>query len=205
VQMIRPPQPRLPHCGTSFVVPLACIANSGDTKELSFDITAGSAIWPFRAHLRRPDGQGPWTELDLTVDIIAATGMPPLFSGKQTNIAASQKRGEICGVSLPQPSKEFGEWLKLCDGRGRVVGTFEIQKDGCCQLLRAGQPPWEMDFRPGEDCWLVIRKNFQEMAITMRQQVGGKEFLQVDVQPDPESPDSALLLFCTLAMLVIRH
>jgi len=204
VQMVRPPQPRLPHCGTSFVVPLACIANSGGTKELSFDITAGSAIWPFHAHLRRSDDHGPWTDLDLTVDIIAATGMPPLFSCKQTNVAASQKRGAICGVSLPQ-QKDFGEWLKLCDGSGRVVGTFEIQKDGCCQLLRAGQPSWEMELRPDEDCWLVIRKNLQELAITMCQRVGGKEFLQVDVQPDPESPDSALLLFCTLAMLVLRY
>jgi len=159
---------------------------------------------PACTHLRRSDDHGPWTDLDLTVDIIAATDMPPLFSCKQTNIAASQKRGAICGVSLPQ-QKDFGEWLKLCDGSGRVVGTFEIQKDGCCQLLRAGQHSWEMELWPDEDCWLVIRKNLQELAITMCQRVGGKEFLQVDVQPGPESPDSALLLFCTLAMLVLRY
>jgi len=182
------PAPRLPQCGTSFVVPISGMANC-ECEQMSFDITVRPAVWPFHANLSRPKADVPWHRLELTVDIIAAAAMPPLFSCRLTGGPGGGRR------------------LEVINSAGALEGTIQVQRDGCCELVRDGKPPWAIEV---SHSWIVVRRGLQELAITTWRGGGaeegvGVECLQVDAQPEPESRESALLLLCVLAMVAFRR
>mmetsp|Transcript_2079 Transcript_2079/g.4415 ORF Transcript_2079/g.4415 Transcript_2079/m.4415 type:complete len:435 (-) Transcript_2079:28-1332(-) len=197
------PAPRLSHCGTSFVVPLTRIASGGAggvSQAFAFDIPAWPAVWPFRAILTPAvtGSDGRWAALELTVDVIAANGLPPLFT---------------CAA---EAGSDGTDGLRIFDGSGTAVAMLGPLKEGACRLFRDGTTAWEVEVRlEGTIRWLVVRRGMQEIAIATRMGperhpgaaeagAGHEEYLQVDAEPGPSSPESTLLLMSLLATLAFR-
>lgn len=221
------PLPRLCQVGASFVVPISRITNS-TAMTLSVDTPAAPAVWPLRAILSRTTQGGPWAKMDLTVDIIDAAGLPPLLSCSPVGDAMHppDAGAGATGDVLPPWSIEqaaaastklsvLKPWLQVRVGGGAVAAVVVRGVEGACAILREDQPAWEVEaFLQGEQGFVLVRKRGQEIGLATRlvsrelgaapEQNDAEEYLQVDTQPDPSCPESAMLLLCMLAMLVFR-
>jgi hypothetical protein len=154
-----PPEPRLRQIGASFVIPLTRIAQCTQ-RTLSFDIPTLPAVWPLRAVLSRPLEDGPWTKIELTVDIIAAADLPPLLCCTlfDTEKKAPPSSGSTGGTGTPDGCTgggaiDLANWAghkeEQCGDKDEirsVCSTDSNDTDGCCGGSRGtssdGDSPW---------------------------------------------------------------
>jgi len=229
LQLSELPQPmrRLRYIGASYVIPLARITRCY-ADFLTFDIPTLPCVWPLRAVLSRPMQKGAWTKLQLTVDIIAASELPPLLTCTRAGKGACP---EDCGgtggtgspahessagvaeeeIAMHSYSEDAGDdgggcdnmpWLKICNAGGTVVATIMRLQDGSCIVQRQDRSSWDAAVHLDADVpWIAVSKQGQEIGQAASLCRGREEHLQVDTQPDVQSPESALLLMCMLAML----
>jgi len=216
------PVPRLPHVGTSFVVPLSRITECSE-RSLSLDVPVSPAVWPLRASLSRSiEGQGPWSRIDLTVDIIDAAGLPPLLSCGPPDALCPEGGSGGTGASDDKASSPTGcgaqgdgtPWLEIRGANGAVAALLERSPEGDVTVQRQGQAPWELrlHFRDGEEHWIIAYRRGKEVGLATRLARGkfaaagdeSGEYFQIDTQQDTSSPESVLLLMSILAMLVFQ-
>lgn len=239
------PWARLLHIGASFAVPLNRMSRGRTGRTLSFDIPTvvlepsanGPTNWPLRAILTRPSEDDAWARIELTVDVIAAVGLPPLMScdcvltpeagspGDRSpaarctqggtgdaGSACSDSDGEDAALSADGGSggggvaaaSAAGPWLQIRNGGGAVVASISPEKDGSRTLHRQDSPVLEIrrfvSAKEGEPLIAISRRS-EPLAQAMQiEQRAGDVCLQVDTRPDTESPESALLLMCMLAV-----
>lgn len=238
-----PPMRRLRYIGASYVVPHARVARCS-ADFLSFDIPTLPCVWPLRAVLMRPSPQREWAKLQLTVDIIAASGLPPLLTCTRASAMAWPRDcgdcGETGGTGSPSsqgPADAVDEaldsaledgaaggnaeapedvedgtgggiapWLKVCNAAGTVVATVARRQDGSCIVQRQDRSVWDIAVHLDADMpWITVSKQGQEIGQATSLGRGREGHLQVDTQPDVQSPESAVLLMCMLAVLAFRQ
>lgn len=189
------PAPRLSKCNTSFLVPVTGLLRCGKTVH-TFDVPVSPEAWPLQVTLWRPDVEGAWAMFELTVDAIAAAGLPPLFSCRKHG----GPEGAVTGVSL-----------LVTDSRGAVVG-FIRRRGSDAVLEREGFPDWEIEDRLG-DASPVAALRVQGRVLGLATSIGfarrqpfwpREEQLQLDTQQEAKTPEAALALVCLLAVLIFR-
>lgn len=196
------PVARLLQTGTSFMVPLSRIVGCSD-KQLAFDVPCSSNVWPLSASLSRSDVKHAWTHVQLTVDVLDAAGMPPLLVCHSTDSTAGT------GKSKNNGDTALGEFT-VHDSSGYSVAIAAFGNDYSGAIRRDGKPPWRIERRLDgtHSCSVAISKQSQDIAIGTLSASGestlSEKFMQVDVQPVAESPESILLLMCMLAMVVFE-
>jgi len=224
-----PPMRRLRYIGASYVVPRERVERC-TSETLSFDVPTLPCVWPLRAQLSRPEPAAPWARLQLTVDIIAASGLPPLLTCTRTEAMA---RPEECGgtggtgspmneaaampglgawdEARPGEGAEEGEegeacpWLKICNAGGTVVATIRRRRDGNCLVQLQDRTTWDLAAHlEGVAPGITFSKQGQEICQATSLGCGREEHIQVDTQPDVQSPESCVLLVCTIAVLAFR-
>jgi len=231
VQNLPPPMRRLRCIGASYVVPCGHISNCSSAA-LSFDIPTLPCVWPLRALLSRPSPNSPWASLQLTVDIIAASGLPPLLTCTRVDSQMSdQECGGTGGTGSMSGSGLLGTagmslglhrssgprahavvedclsspWLKINNAGGAVVATIYRQQDGACMVQRQDRSVWDLLSSLDVDLpWITISKQGHEICQASSLGRGKEENIQVDTQPDVQSRESFVLLMCTLGVLAFQ-
>mmetsp|Transcript_40689 Transcript_40689/g.109975 ORF Transcript_40689/g.109975 Transcript_40689/m.109975 type:complete len:432 (-) Transcript_40689:104-1399(-) len=210
---------RLPSVGASYVVPRERVANSS-AKLLVFDIPTLPFAGPLCAHLSRPCPWGPWTEIKLTMDVIAASGLPRLLCTRSDTVMPLEEiggdgvRGFLmdeaaitpCTEDLLADESEEDEaacpWLTIYNAEGIVVAMICRRRNGSIGVQHRDCSAWDMEV--DINCRapsITVSKQGQELshATSFRD-----KHLQVDTQAELQSPESVLLLMCTLAVLTFR-
>eukprot|EP00418_Pyrodinium_bahamense_P074569 CAMPEP_0179100394 /NCGR_PEP_ID=MMETSP0796-20121207/46364_1 /TAXON_ID=73915 /ORGANISM="Pyrodinium bahamense, Strain pbaha01" /LENGTH=481 /DNA_ID=CAMNT_0020798217 /DNA_START=88 /DNA_END=1534 /DNA_ORIENTATION=+ len=225
------PMPRLPHVGTSFVVPLGHIMQCCQCS-LTIDVPVSPAVWPLRAAFSRAAaGSGPWARLDLSIDLLDAAGLPPLLScSPPVATAAAAGSG---GAAMAEHLGEGGSggtgapedvaigtgararaWLEVRGGNGALAAMLMAEPGGGCTVQRHGHTPWEVHIRESQygEHWVVAQRRGQDLGLATRlrhsklapEEQTGEEYFQIDTQPDTSSPESVLLLISILAVMVFK-
>mmetsp|Transcript_130562 Transcript_130562/g.279118 ORF Transcript_130562/g.279118 Transcript_130562/m.279118 type:complete len:450 (-) Transcript_130562:56-1405(-) len=220
------PELSLQKVGASFVVPLKRISRCPD-KSFGFDITVLRAGVPLYAMLSRPAQEQPWTKVVLTVDVLMAADLPPLFSCELF---------PGC-VARPEASQAGNPWLLVYNGKGTPVASVVVLSDGRCALRRWGLPDCTIEGSlGGPEPWISLSNGGERIARAMnaekqagsrgpltakleadaevgvdededrgctleREPVPQKEF-RIDTETDTQSPDACLLLLVMLAIAV---
>jgi len=220
---VPPPMRRLRNIGASYVIPRYRIARCS-ADSLSFDIPTLPCVWPLRAQLFRPTERGRWAKVQLTVDIIAASGLPPLLTCTRTGppsppeecggtggTGSPEEVAALRADDVPQSSPGGGPeegsgstWLNICNAGGTVVATiFRRDHDGALTVQRQDHSTWDINAHlNAETPWITVCKQGQELGQATSLGRGREEHLQLDTQPDVQSPESCVLLMCMLAVLV---
>jgi len=219
------PQPRLQllSIGASFVVHDSRIT-SWRGATLSFTIPSQPASWPLRAVLSRASEDGPWASFELTVDIAAACDLPPLLACTPASLVPhtggtpfpcvrelplAQPPAPVadsggCGEGSPGSEEGGGPWLYIHNGGGHLVASISRERCGACVLRRHDGSSWDVTWQPTadeEEPWMVVSEEGQQLGQAMTRKNGDTAVMQVDTQPAAESPESALLLTCMLAVV----
>jgi len=188
------PAPRLRHIGASYVLPLTQILRCKGATSLSFEVPTLPAAWPLRAILRRDAATGAWTKIDLVVDDMAAADLPPLLSCS----TAGHEDGNIS-------SRRF----VIGNSAGAVIASL-VTKDGRCSLQRHKQATWDIEIHLDDaDRWVGVFLQGEKIGQATSFKHGtadpqDAEYIQVDTQAETQSPESAMLLMCFLAVIVFQ-
>jgi len=217
-----PPRPRLQVVGAKFTVGDTLLTGSrGPT--LSVDLPSTPACWPLRAVLSRPDEDGPWTSLELTVDIPAACELPPLiacslvsclphtggtpfrcFDTRQPQVSPADSMG---GTGAPEVAADGSPWFFMHNGGGCLLASISRTGSGC-EVRHQNGLFWEVELHDVEadddEPWLVVSRLGQPIGQASRFQRQGETTLRLETLPEAKSPDSALLLTCMLAVATLR-
>mmetsp|Transcript_49185 Transcript_49185/g.157271 ORF Transcript_49185/g.157271 Transcript_49185/m.157271 type:complete len:449 (-) Transcript_49185:116-1462(-) len=127
-------------------------------------------------------------------------------SGVVTNEAEHTNDGIVahdgsCGGSSDGSGK--CPWLKIHNGSGALVASIMPLQEGICIVQRQDTSSWDIAVHLGDQKpWMTVSKGGREISQATSLGSGTEEHLQVDTQPDTQSPESALLLMCMLAILV---
>lgn len=230
------PVPRLRTIGASYVVPFGCIKSATGTT-LSFDIPTLPAVWPLRAVLTRATPQSPWSQIDLTVDVIAAAELPPLLSctvcspsGDDAHQKCSETTGGTGSTTAPGSLADAdvepcSQWLAIRNSGGAILASvMPKEKDPTNFTLQRqshDRMSWDIDVHlEAEEPWVVVSRLGQEIgqATSLGCRRGPpqgedsddseaedseepRQHLQIDTQPETQTPESLLLLMCFLAMV----
>lgn len=207
-------EPRLPGSGTSFVVPLTQIMQC-KKKSFTCDITMSPGLWPLYACFARSTKDGPWERIELTVDIAAAAGMPPLLSCSRADIEVDQSLLGVDDLEACNPESIEAEDtsclskgnLFIHDCACNLVARVKHEPDGGCTMTSSGQ--WPLDIKTHlQDHFITICRLGQPVALATNLEYSrhgtAEEHLQVDVQPGSDSPESAILLMAVLAQIALK-
>uniref|UniRef100_A0A7S4T038 Uncharacterized protein n=1 Tax=Alexandrium monilatum TaxID=311494 RepID=A0A7S4T038_9DINO len=200
------PAPRLSQCGGSFVIPSTRISRCSSAT-FSFDIPAWPIICPFRANFWRPSGDSAWTVIELTRDTVAAAGLPSLLTCKVSTSDAHAGGG--AGAASAAAAAESPEFV-VCSSPSVVVARGRPAMDGSLLVIhREGLPDLEVQEETGADePWgVIVRRHGEDVGLASSigsNQQRSEEYLQMDVQPDAESPEATLLLACMLAVIFLK-
>lgn len=211
------PSRRLRHIGASFVIPHERIRScSTSTDVFSFDVPMVPCIWPLHAIFSRKELGSSWEKVELTVDIIKASGLPPLLSCSNSGSYFSEGcegTGGTGGSGVDRKDGSCGSCsglesrFEICSGSGVPTASLIVTRDGeggnYGTVLRPDGASWTLeahlqDSKPS----MVVMKGGKE--ICQATSLGSDEeedYLQVDTQPDTQSPESAVLLMSLLVML----
>eukprot|EP00416_Gambierdiscus_australes_P039287 CAMPEP_0171109348 /NCGR_PEP_ID=MMETSP0766_2-20121228/70726_1 /TAXON_ID=439317 /ORGANISM="Gambierdiscus australes, Strain CAWD 149" /LENGTH=296 /DNA_ID=CAMNT_0011571075 /DNA_START=78 /DNA_END=968 /DNA_ORIENTATION=- len=90
----------------------------------------------------------------------------------------------------------------VVDGEGTAVASISMHH-GHAVCRRSGHASWDIEVHEGTDRWVGVLQQGEKIAqATSFEQDSG--FVQVDTQPEIQSPESAMLLLCCLAVTVLQ-
>jgi len=221
---------------TSFTVPLGPLKQrrAASSEEVLFDINVVPAVWPLCGCLTQaPRGNSSpgetdyditWKKFELTVDVIAAAGLPPLLSCVCTS---SNPKGSTCSQSgnpnniqssTGSIDDHIGSWVKIYHGNGILAATISHEERGFCVIERWGAAPdgsndcWYLNSRAGDGDGHMVSiaradKTVIGQGVAMRRgdlsecEDDSAEYLQVDTILQTRAPESIILLMCICATM----
>eukprot|EP00421_Protoceratium_reticulatum_P011564 CAMPEP_0168399538 /NCGR_PEP_ID=MMETSP0228-20121227/22137_1 /TAXON_ID=133427 /ORGANISM="Protoceratium reticulatum, Strain CCCM 535 (=CCMP 1889)" /LENGTH=381 /DNA_ID=CAMNT_0008413057 /DNA_START=77 /DNA_END=1222 /DNA_ORIENTATION=- len=215
--------PDLPRVGASYVVPYPRAHQRSD-RVVGFDVPVSPSTWPFHAIFTREAPKGPWTKIELTVDIIMAAGLPPLLScvpldldvpecgetgstqgGGQGTFFPGDPADDLysvddgsCGGSS---TVDMVPWLVITNSSGMQVASIPQIHEEKCIIHRHDGLAWVLKVsycaKPSVTVWKSGTAICQAVSVGQDE----VEHVQVDTVPETQSTDSAVLLMCVLAVL----
>lgn len=215
---VPPPMRRMRNIGASYVVPRSRIERC-TADALSFDIPTLRCFGPLRAHLSRVSKPGPWDKIQLTVDLVAGSEMPPLLTCTRSSLLpAPDESGGTGGTTTPTKvssglaANDFPRadvckpWLSVRNSGGIVVAEiFQRRTKGRLTVQRQDNTTWDvaahlMTTTP----WITISNKGQEIGQATSLGRDGED-QQLDMHPKVQNAESCVLLMCMLAVLVFQQ